>query len=67
MRYRELLRLISLIMAFVTLLSFSMFAPSALAADGAVSVEGKLYTFDEKEHYEITGTRYSGATNGKNT
>lgn len=29
--------------------------------------EGKLYTFDEKEHYEITGTRYSGATNGKNT
>ena len=67
MRYRELLRLTSLIMAFVTLLSFSMFAPSALAADGAVSVEGKLYTFDEKEHYEITGTRYSGATNGKNT
>ena len=67
MRNKELVRLTALTMVLVTLLSFSFFSPSAFAADRSVSVDGKIYTFGEKDHYEITTTKYSATTNGKNT
>ena len=68
MRYKEMLRATALVMVLVTLLSFTCaFSPIALAADGSIDVEGKVYTFGEKDHYEFASSKSSTPTNGKNT
>ena len=68
MKDRKLLKVFSLMMMFALLLSFANYiAPEAYAEDSSIDVPGKVYTFGEKDHYEISATKYSASTPSANT
>ena len=68
MRYKIQIRVASLMMALVILLGVSFtFSTVAFATDDSINVDGKLYTFGEKDHYEYSASKSSIPTNGKNT